>query len=115
MGVSAKLFALMIGLGFMGACSEPKAEIPPYYVPSAALVQKCGRPAPNASLLLPASDGDIEIARAEKVLFGSYPLSEYSAYTLFTYDAQVISHSDGNVGYRYRWVVQQGVSAPQSP
>ena len=105
----------------LAACSEaPKAEtsarllyVTPrlLYVPSASMIAS-GKPAMRAGDVLPASDGDVFIARGEKFIWGELPVAASSSYTTFTYDAQVISRDQGNVGYRYRWVVQQGISLP---
>jgi hypothetical protein len=84
------------------------------FVPSTAMIQPYIRPAVSYQVL-PGSDGEIFIARGEKAVDGSLPLAGLSSFTTFTYDAQVISRDQGNVGYRYRWVVQQGVNAPIAP
>ena len=114
-------FALVVMAFSLAACSqEPKTDtaarllyVTPrlLYVPSTSMIAS-GQTAVRASDALPASDGDIFIARGEKFVWGELPLAAASAYTTYTYDAQVISRDQGNVGYRYRWVVQHGISLP---
>ena len=49
--------------------------------------------------------------RWEKAILGQVPLATYSAYTVYTYDAQPIG-ALGGVGYRYRYIVRQGLEIP---
>jgi hypothetical protein len=57
------------------------------------------------------ADGDVPISRAEKFVIGPLPLASVSAYSTYTYEAQPIGLPQGT-GFRYRWVVQSGVSVP---
>jgi len=84
-----------------------------FYVPSAAIVQMAGyETAAQPSQVLPGSDGEVYFARGEKGVWGSTPIAEYSAYSIYTYDAQAIGNSRNGYGYRYRSLWQQGISVP---
>ena len=122
---------LLVGLlAAMAACTQAPPPAPvdenPLLVPSTALVAPKGpRPAAaptrlvpypailNPYQVLPATDGEIFIARGERSAYGAYQLSEFSAYTIYTYDSQPIYvPTTGGSGYRNRWIVQQGISFP---
>ena len=111
----AVIFAAICG-GVSGCASAPPVEHATglYYVPTAAIIQHRAASINPANVLL-ASDEDVMIGRADKYLEGALPESGISAFTIYTYDAQKISGDHGSVGYRYRWVVQQGISAPPAP
>src|SRR5690242_502584 len=101
-----------------GCSSQPQSTTTTediLYVPSSAIVNS-GRERLMPNQILPAWEGDVLIARAEKTAYGSIPLAGISAFTLYSYDAQptYIRHS-GGTGYRYRWVWQQGVSGTLAP
>jgi hypothetical protein len=69
----------------------------------------------NPNFALAGADNpDFWMGRAEKAVYGAVPLAGTSYFTTYTYDSQAIS-TLGNSGYRYRWVVQQGISAPVAP
>ena len=107
--------AMLLAVG-LGGCSHSHARLtqrPPYFVPTAAIVQMPGyesRTQPDQ--ILPASDGDYFIARGERTALGNVPLAEYSSYAVYTYDAQAIAVPGSGSGYRYRWILQQGYSGP---
>jgi hypothetical protein len=108
--------AMVVILGMAG-CAHSHARrdelSPRYYVPTAAIVQRAGCDMPaHADQVLPGSDGDYFIARGVKAVYGNTPIAEYSAYSIYTYDAQAIAVPGSGFGYRYRWVLQQGLSAP---
>jgi hypothetical protein len=44
------------------------------------------------------------------MVFGNTPIAEYSAYSIYTYDAQPIGSPRWGYGYRNRWMVQTGIS-----
>ena len=93
------------------AASEPVVRSEGYYVPTVGMIQRRGEAIPAGNLLA-SGDADIVIGRAEKYVEGPVQVGGISAYTTYTYDAQRLSDKQGSVGYRYRWVVQQGISVP---
>ena len=111
--------SLSLFLGTLGGCSQSgvrEAEgsrSPRLYVPTASIAQTPqGAPAINAYAILPASDSfNLWVPRAEKGTDGPLILQEASSYSVFTYDQQLISNLWGP-SYRYRWIVQQGVTLP---
>ena len=113
-GLLGALIVAVLGLG--GCAHSHSARLPRgplYYVPSAAIVQRAGfETAAQPSQVLPGSDGEVFIARGEKMVFGNTPLAEYSAYSIYTYDAQAIGSRHGGNGYRYRSLWQEGIAAP---
>jgi hypothetical protein len=111
------IMAVMAGAAGLAGCAHSHvrqgAEGPSYFVPTAAIVQMPSYPmAAQPNQVLPGSDGDYYIARGEKTVLGRTPLAEYSTYSVYTYDAQAIAVPGSGFGYRYRWIVQQGISAP---
>ena len=112
----AVIFAAMCG-AFAGCATQPREVVlqgERYYVPTAALIQRPGNTI-NAANVLACGDDDVIFGRAEKSLDGAVPMGGISAFTIYTYDAQRISSDRGSSGYRYRWVVQQGISASPAP
>jgi hypothetical protein len=94
--------------------STPKtAALPPLYVPSTAIVQTPGAPvATNAYAVLPESDSiTLWVPRQDKGVWGPYVLQQASAYSVFTYDQQLISNLWGP-SYRYRYITQAGLTVP---
>ncbi|HVX87181.1 MAG TPA: hypothetical protein VH253_20520 [Phycisphaerae bacterium] len=91
------------------ASAEPPA--PPFYVPATALARTPAARPINPFAVLADADEDLFFPRPEKVVYGPETLYQASAFTIFDYDAQNISSPDG-VGFRYRWVVRQGVTLP---
>ena len=115
------LVALVATGGMLAACeSAPKVvTAPPFYVPTAAIRQPLrGMAGPRqvayerAGDVLPGWEAEALYApRGEPVAYGSTQMGGISAYTDYTYDAERIS-TPGNSGWRYRYVVRQGVSIP---
>lgn len=56
-------------------------------------------------------DQEFFVGRGEKYVSGPVELAAFSAYSTLQYDMQPIGTINGT-GYRYRWVVQQGISVP---
>ena len=118
----AKISALSTLLA-LGACSQTPRQTNPeatFYAPSTLMIQTASAdpatPGINPYQVLASSEADYyAYPRAEKAVYGSTLIGESSAYTIYTYDQQQISSLWGP-SYRYRWVVQQGVSiSPTSP
>jgi hypothetical protein len=115
-GLITAAILVAVGLAGGGGCanSQPRlAGPPPYFVPTAAIVQMPdydSRAQPDQ--ILPGSDGDYFIARGQRTALGNTSLGEYSVYSVYTYDAQAISVPGSGTGYRYRWILQQGYSGP---
>jgi len=112
----AFLFAAICS-GLAGCASTPREPIVTaehYYVPTAALIHRPGSPINPANVLACGAD-EVVYGRDEKAIYGAVPVAGVSAFTIYTFDAQRISSDQGSSGYRYRWVVQQGISAPQAP
>jgi hypothetical protein len=105
----------------LAACSQsPRqaAVAPPFYVPSAMIVQgtnpATGQLALSPYSILPASDADtLFVGRADKFAYGPTVYAESTAYTIFTYDQQLIAYSPwAGPSYRYRYVEQSGITSP---
>ena len=123
--VGAEAWKMMLRFGFLlavlvmaaGCCQsvaerEAYASAPGFYVPGALMAANSQGQGINPYQVLPASDAEEDfIGRAEKFVYGGMPLSEYSAYSVYTYDAQRISSPRG-VGYRYTYSVREGESFP---
>jgi hypothetical protein len=110
------LFAIMIAGSCLAGCAEPAATAPGFYVPTTMLHQSTSPdPEPATALayqVLPGADDDIFfVGRAEKGIYTALPLSEISAFSIFTYDAHRISGPNES-GYRYSYMVREGVFAP---
>ncbi|HVS72139.1 MAG TPA: hypothetical protein VHQ47_12865 [Phycisphaerae bacterium] len=84
---------------------------PPFYVPATALARTADSRPINPFAVLADADEDLFFPRPEKVVYGPETLYQTSAFTIFDYDAQNISSPYGT-GFRYRWVVRQGVQFP---
>ena len=85
-----------------GCAVSDTHSAPPFYAPYAAMSSRvsAGRPAD----VLPASYVDYLVApRWEKAV---YTDQSFSAFTIYTYDAQRLSDRQGSYGYRYRWIIQ---------
>jgi hypothetical protein len=103
-----------------GGCAEPETQkitaVPAFFVPSTGMTQVATAdavsPQINPYAVLPTSDAyDYFIGREEKGYYGALTVSETAAYSNYTYDAQRIS-GPWSLGYRYRSVVQTGVTFP---
>jgi len=110
------IFLITAFAGVLGACSQSapeRAEVPPLYVPTVMIAQAPNaEPAANPYDVLPSSDAvTLWVPRFEKFAWGPIVYGESSAYSIFTYDQQRISSLPVS-SYRYRWVVQQGVTSP---
>jgi hypothetical protein len=99
----------------LAACStSPRVASPgALYVPTTTIIQSPNSPpAANAYAVLPESDSlTLYVPRADKFAWGPYVVQQASAYSVFTYDQQLISNLSGP-SYRYRWVTQQGLTVP---
>jgi hypothetical protein len=105
--------AVILAVMGVGGCAHPQARralpAPPYFVPTAAIVQMPGCETPaQPGQILPESDGDYYLARGERTAIGNVPLAEYSAFSIYTYDAQEIGVPGNGFGFRYRWILRQG-------
>jgi len=121
--MSARKIVLFIALAAPAwGCSETEHSTarqgPPLnFVPTAAIVNNQPKdpftppPVSLAYNVLPASDTDFFIPRGEREAIGTTPLYEYSAYSVFTYDVQPVGIRHSGYGYRYRWLLESGVSA----
>ncbi len=99
----------------VGCAQQPVSttiEVPPV-APTTAWVASREAPIP-ALAVLTGAEADLYAFRPEKAVYGALPLAGISSFTTYTYDAQNISNL-GSFGYRYRWVVQDGISAPIAP
>ena len=108
-------FVFLLGAAAAGCAAHPAPQLrvrePGFYVPTAAIVQMRGREtATSAYQMLPTSDGEYYIARAEKTVWGDIPVYESTSYSVETYDVQTIANRGTGNGYRYRWGLQQGLS-----
>lgn len=117
---------LVVLLGGCAATPQSPAiqSPPPFYVPATAM-RTGGHHATgdtngitplqlaiNPEQVLPGSDADSLFApRGEKVVYGALSYGGLSAFTIYTYDVQNISSPFGS-GFRYRWLVQSGVTVP---
>ncbi len=116
----ARTFSLLLIATTLAACSSaPQStarSTPLLYVPSAMLAQSTN-PATNRLALdpyqiLPASDADtLFVGRPEKFAYGQTVYAESTAYSIYTYDQQLISNLWGP-SYRYRWISQNGITSP---
>lgn len=89
-----------------------QAPQPGFFVPAATLARGAtSRPINPYAVLADAGDEDVFFPRPEKVVYGPELLYQASAFTIFDYDAQNIS-TPFSTGFRYRWVVRQGVEVP---
>jgi hypothetical protein len=106
------LFAMMIAAATLTGCAEPQ-HAPGFYVPTTMMYQPATPNPESATALayqvLPAADDDISfVGRGEKAVYTALPITEVSAFTFLTYDAQRISGPTDS-GYRYTWMVRQGI------
>jgi hypothetical protein len=109
----------LFALAALSACAaQPAAQHhaaaidPPYYVPSAALVDLPAVRPPNPyTVLASAEEQDLFFPRSERFAYGSFPLFEISSASTLTVDAQNISAPRGS-GYRYSWVTRSSLSVP---
>ena len=113
---SLVIFVLTVLVGGLGACSQSvpeKVAVPPLYVPTVMMAQaRNAPPVINPYEILPSSDAvALWVPRPEKFVWGPMVYEESSAYSIFTYDIQRISNYPDS-SYRYRWVVQQGITSP---
>ena len=100
-------------LAALAACQEsrPPCSYNPFLVPATALV--AGQTHSKPDQVLPASDALYYFPRAERVVYGSTSYGDSSTYTTSTFDSQAIGiPGTGGYGYRYRWIIQEGVSSP---
>jgi hypothetical protein len=119
------LIAITIAAATVVGCADTdakKAELsnPPFYVPTTMMTQPKQAETdtstsavytPLAFQVLPGADDDwFFVGRGEKSVYTALPLSETSAFSIYTYDAYRISGQD-NSGYRYTWLVREGVWA----
>ena len=93
-----------------------QSTIPPLYVPSAMTIQSTdpstGQLALNPNQILPSSDAFAYFTpRPDKFAYGQTIYAQSTEYSIFTYDQQLISNLWGP-SYRYRWVVQSGLTSP---
>jgi hypothetical protein len=111
--VSLLLFSACL---LLPACAQQKVSTAievPVVAPTTAWIAT--REAPISSLaVLSGPDSDLFCTRPEKAVYGALPMAGIAAFSTYTYDAQNISNL-GSIGYRYRWVVQDGISAPIAP
>jgi hypothetical protein len=114
---TTRLLALSALAALTACAAQPTTQqhaafSPPYYVPSAALVDLPGTRPPNPyALLASADEQDLFFPRAEKFAYGSFPLFEISSATTYTYDAQNISAPRG-FGYRYSYITRSSLATP---
>ncbi len=92
----------------------PSPSAAPIVAPSTAMVATRQKSLNAYQVLAGPENPDFFIGREEKFAYGAVFIGGSSAFTTYTYDAQSISTPAG-FGYRYRWVVQDGVSAPLAP
>ncbi len=91
--------------------SQTPAE-PPFFVPSATIVEAPGVRPPNPYDVLASADEQAwDFPRPEKYILGPQPLLAISSASSYTYDAQNISGPFG-FGYRYSYVTRTTISAP---
>jgi hypothetical protein len=117
-----KCTALLTALALVACSQTPRQSNPEanFYAPSTMIIQTASAdpaaPGINPYQVLASSDADYYFyPRAEKAVYGSTVLGESSAYTIYTYDQQPISSIWGP-SYRYRWIVQTGVTtSPTTP
>jgi hypothetical protein len=107
----------MLGLALLAGCAHhrarPVASPPANFAPTTGWVASRETPI-DAAQVLAGPEIELYATRAEKVAYGPLPLGSVTAYSTYTYDAQRISTFSG-YGYRYRWVVENGISAPVAP
>jgi hypothetical protein len=114
--LKSSLLAVVATLAACSQAPQQAASPPPFYVPSAMIVQATN---PDTGLLalspysiLPASDADtLFVGRADKFVYGETTYAESTAYSIYTYDQQRISDL-WSPSYRYRYVVQSGITSP---
>jgi hypothetical protein len=109
----------VVGMVGVPGCAQRPAAVrvqaePPLMAPSTAMVRAPHQPLNPYAVLAGVDPPEFFVPRAERGVYGAYPIAGLSAFTTYTYDAQAISTPNG-FGYRYRWVVQEGVSAPLVP
>jgi len=113
--VRVTLMLLSVALLLPACAQQPVSttiELPPV-APTTAWVATREQPI-DALAVLTGPEADFFAIRSEKVAYGALPLGGVSTFSTYTYDAQNISNL-GSFGYRYRWVVQDGISAPIAP
>jgi len=106
----------VLGAILLGGCAQKEASTTiemPVVAPTTAWVATREQPI-SALAVLTGPEGDFYTDRPEKFVYGGLPLGGVSVFSTYTYDAQNISNL-GSFGYRYRWVVQDGISAPIAP
>ena len=111
-GFISVVLAMAAGCCQTVAERETYAPAPEFYVPGALMVANGQGQGINAYQVLPASDAEEDfIGRAEKFIYGGVPISGYSSFVVYTYDAQRISSPRGT-GYRYTYSVREGENFP---
>jgi type IV pilus biogenesis protein CpaD/CtpE len=103
----------------LAACAQTprQAAVPStLLVPSAMIVQhtdlSTGQLALSPYSILPASDADtLFVGRADKFAYGQTTYTQFTSYSIFTYDQQLISNISGP-SYRYSLIDQVGVTSP---
>ena len=106
--------------GVFASCeAQPAPDVyqqtPALYVPATAVTEQRPLNKLATNMVLPGSDADFWFIRGQREAYGSVPEEAFAAYSIYTYDQQIISAPNGGWGYRYRTVVQQGLSAPAPP
>jgi hypothetical protein len=108
------IFAIAGSFAACTQCPEPVVESRADFLVPTTMILQTPDPAPStlAIHVLPAANfDDFFVPRAEKIIYGQTPLSEISAYSVLTYDAQRIGGPRAP-GYRYTWAVREGVFFP---
>src|SRR4051812_25561376 len=102
-------FTLTLLLGsfalISGCTHAPAEKADGFYVPSTLIVQSADPTpisySPLAFQVLPGANAEnFFVPRGQKVVYGSFPMQEISAYSIWTYDNQPISLPGGS-GNRY--------------
>jgi hypothetical protein len=111
------LTSLMGTFALISGCTQaPVEKADRFYVPSTLIVQS-SQPtpisySPLAFQVLPGANAEnFFVPRGEKVVYGSFPVQEISAYSIWIYDNQPISLPGGS-GNRYTWAVKEGILFP---
>jgi len=115
----AWVWAICLAGAFAGCVAQPAPDVyqqmPALYVPATAMAEQRPSNRLATNMVLPGSDADFWFIRGQREAYGSVPVEGFAAYSIYTYDQQIISTPNGGWGYRYRTVVQQGLSAPAPP
>jgi hypothetical protein len=114
--LKSSLLALAATLAACSQAPQQAAAPPPFYVPSTMIVQSStpvdGRLALSPYSILPASDADtLFVGRADKFVYGPTTFAVATAYSVVTYDQQLISRLWAP-SYRYRYIEQSGITSP---